>query len=81
MERYTADSYQNRAGVLWKYLRTITGTFQNQSTYVQVGYNQFWENVLKYIISTLKMYLSTTKGTFQSPIKCWFPENQTTVLP
>ena len=57
MDRYISDSYQSRAGVLWKYLSTITGTFHHQSTYVQVGYIQFWENVLKFIPSTLNKHV------------------------
>ena len=30
-------------------------------------YIHFWGNVLKYIPSTLKMYLSTIRSTFQLP--------------
>ena len=43
-------------------------------------YIPFWGNVLKYIPSTLKMYLSTIRSTFQLPSNFLYPVNQTKFL-
>ena len=40
----------------------------------------FWGNVLKYIPSSFKMYLSTIRSTFQLPSNFLYPENQTKFL-
>ena len=36
-------------------------------------YIQFWTNILKYIPSTLRMYLSTINSTFQLPSNFFTP--------
>ena len=43
-------------------------------------YTPFWGNVLKYIPSTFKMYLSTIRSTFQLASNFLYPENQTKFL-
>ena len=58
------------------YLITSTSTFHHESTSALL----FWGNVLKYIPSTFKMYLSTIRSTFQLPSNFVYPENQTKFL-
>ena len=57
------------------YIITSTSTFHHESTQVQV--HSFCGNVLKYIPSTFKMYLSTIRSrpTFQLPSNCLYTEN------
>ena len=51
--------------------------------YFKYKYIPFWGNVLKYIPSTFKMYLSTNttiSSTFQLPSNFLYPDNQTKFL-